>query len=79
MKTLSVKLPEALLQQLDSAAKKRGESRSSLLREAIETVVSEDKHIRKGSCLDLAEDLAGCVEGPEDLSFNKTRMDGYGK
>jgi predicted transcriptional regulator len=79
MKALSLKLPEALLQQLDSAAKKRGESRSSLLREAIETVVSEDKHIRKGSCLDLAEDLAGCVKAPEDLSFNKTRMDGYGQ
>ena len=32
-----------------------------------------------GSCLDLAKDLAGCVNEDKDLSFNKKRMDGYGK
>ena len=79
MKTLSLKLPESLLEKLDSTAKKRGESRSALLREAIEAVVEGENHIRDGSCLDLAKDLAGCVNGPEDLSFNKSRMDGYGK
>jgi predicted transcriptional regulator len=79
MKTLSLKLPESLLEKLDSTARKRGESRSALLREAIETVIEGESHIRTGSCLDLAKDLAGCVNGPKDLSFNKRRMDSYGK
>ena len=79
MKTLSLKLPESLLEKLDSTARKRGESRSALLREAIETVIEGEKHISEGSCLDLAKDLAGCVNAPEDLSFNKSWMDGYGR
>ena len=79
MKTLSLKLPESLLEKLDSTARRRGESRSALLREAIETVIEGESQIRDGSCLDLAKDLAGCVNGPEDLSFNKRRMDGYGQ
>jgi predicted transcriptional regulator len=79
MKTLSLKVPESLLEKLDSAARKRGESRSSLLREAIQTVIGGEGYIQDGSCLDLAKDLAGCVKGPEDLSFNKKRMDSYGQ
>jgi metal-responsive CopG/Arc/MetJ family transcriptional regulator len=79
MKTLSLKLPESLLEKLDSTAKRRGESRSALLREAIETVIEGESHIQDGTCLELAKDLAGCVSGPEDLSFNKSRMAGYGK
>lgn len=79
MKTLSLKLPETLLEKLDSTAKKRGESRSDLLREAIGLVISGESPMQNGSCLDLANDLAGCIKGPEDLSFNKTRMDGYGQ
>ncbi len=79
MKTLSLKLPELLLEKLDSAARKRGETRSTLLREAIETFIAGESYIRDGSCMDLAKDLAGCIKGPEDLSFNKKRMGGYGQ
>jgi predicted transcriptional regulator len=79
MKTLSLKLPESLLEKLDAAARERGESRSALLREAIATVLSGEVHVQHGSCLDLAKDLAGSVKGPEDLSFSKRRMDDYGQ
>ena len=79
MKTLSLKLPESLLEKLDSTARKRGESRSALLREAIETIIEEENPMTNGSCLDIAVDLAGCVTGPKDLSFKKSRLDGYGK
>ena len=79
MKTLSLKIPESLLERLDAAARKRGESRSALLREAIEMILSGKDHIQDGSCLDLAKDIAGCIKGPEDLSFNKRRMNGYGQ
>ncbi len=78
MKTLSLKLPEQLFQKLAHLSEKRRESRSALVREAIETLVSGDSS-QNMSCLELAEDLSGCVEGPEDLSFNKTHMRGYGQ
>jgi hypothetical protein len=35
--------------------------------------------VRQGSCLALAEDLVGCVEGPGDLSHHKRHMRGYGR
>lgn len=79
MKTLSVKLPESLLERLDSAAIKKGESRSTLLREAIEMVLNEENRSQTESCMDLAKDLAGSVTGPTDLSFNKDRLEDYGK
>ena len=79
MKTLSLKLPESLIVKLDSTAKKRGESRSALIREAIETFISEADYIKKGTCLDLAKDLVGSLKGPVDLSSNKKHMLGYGR
>ena len=79
MKTLSLKLPEKLIERLNSAAEKRGESRSALIREAIENSMAGEGQIPKGSCLDLAGDLAGCIDGPKDLSYNKKRMKGYGR
>ena len=79
MKTLSLKLSELLLAKLTSAAEKRGESRSELVREAIEAFITGNKPAPEGSCLNLAKDLAGCVNGPVDLSFNKKRMHGYGQ
>jgi metal-responsive CopG/Arc/MetJ family transcriptional regulator len=58
MKTLSLRLPESLLEKLDAVARERGESRSALLREAIEAVLSGAVHMKHGSCLDLTKDLA---------------------
>ncbi len=79
MKTISLKLPESLLLELNSMARERGQNRSALLREAIETFIEGDNRTPKGSCLDLAKDLVGCVKGPTDLSFEKKHMRGYGK
>lgn len=78
MKTLSIKIQESLLEKLDSTVRKRGESRSVIIREAIESIIDGENQIRKGSCLDLAKDLAGTINGKEDLSFNKKLMKGYG-
>jgi len=79
MKTLSLKLPESLLATLTFMARERGENRSALVREAIEAFITGDNHAPKGSCLDLAKNLVGCVKGPVDLSFNKKHMRGYGQ
>ncbi|MCF8083987.1 MAG: ribbon-helix-helix domain-containing protein [Deltaproteobacteria bacterium] len=79
MKTVSFKLPELLVDQITSVAKLRRESRSSLVRKAIKDFIEKNKDLNEVSCLDLTRDLAGCVSGPEDLSFNKERLNGYGQ
>ncbi|MEE4607477.1 MAG: CopG family transcriptional regulator [Desulfobacteraceae bacterium] len=79
MKTISLKLPESLFAVLAQTAEKRGESKSTIVREAIESFVAGQVSKQNVSCLDLAKDLAGCIEGPEDLSINKELMRGYGQ
>ena len=50
-----------------------------MIREAIETIVSANEAVTPNSCLDLAKDLMGSVEGPSDLSYNKKYLKGYGQ
>ncbi len=78
MKTLSLKLPESLDQKLASAARKKGTTKSAILRSALERFVGPDSRPGKGCFLDLAGDLAGCVEGPQDLSTGARHMEGFG-
>ena len=77
MKTIAIKVPEDLLAAIHYAAKKRGETKSAVMREALQEFLSKNQNT--GSCLDLARDLAGCVQGPPDLSINPAHMDHYGK
>ena len=79
MKTLSVKVPEELDLKLAAVAKKIGESKSNLIRTAIEHIITSSSAITANSCLDLAKDLVGSVEGPTDLSHNKKHFAGYGQ
>ncbi len=79
MKTLTVKVPEELDLKLAAVAKKIGESKSNLIRSAIEHIVTSSSTITANSCLDLAKDLVGSVEGPTDLSHNKKHLAGYGQ
>jgi hypothetical protein len=79
MKTLTVKVPEELDLKLAAVAAKRGESKSNLIRTAIISILKENKAVIPNSCLDMAKDLVGSVEGPSDLSCNKRHLKGYGK
>ena len=80
MKTLTVKLPEALDAKREIAAEDRGESRSSVVREAIASYVGAEEPAASGlSCYDLSRDLAGSFDGPEDLSRNQAHLKGYGR
>ena len=79
MKTLTVKVPEELDLKLAAVAKKMGESKSNLIRTAIEHVVISSSGITANSCLDLAKDLVGSLDGPTDLSHNKKHLAGYGQ
>ena len=80
MKTLTVKLPEALDAKLATAAQIRGESKSSVVREAIASYVGAEEPTASGSsCYDLSRDLAGSFDGPENLSSSRAHLKGYGR
>ena len=80
MKTRSLKLPGDLDRRLDDHARLRRLSRSAVVREAVEAyLVRDSSAIRAGSMLARIHDLAGCVDGPPDLSTNQRYLDGYGR
>ena len=80
MKTLTLKIPDALATRLDAAARKRQASRSVLVREALETYLSNGGRPTGGSFVELAGDLIGSVDGgPGDLASNKKHLGGYGR
>lgn len=81
MKTLTIKVPEELDAELRRAAQQRGESKSSLVREAIISYIRGDG-VRGPdvSCYDLANDLAASFAGPADLGRNKKKyLKGFGR
>lgn len=79
MKSLSLKLPDALDAKLAALAQQRGVSKSAVVREALEALLVRNRGFRKVSALALAKDLAGCVAGPGDLSVNKDYLKDYGR
>ncbi|MGH8590865.1 MAG: ribbon-helix-helix protein, CopG family [Gammaproteobacteria bacterium] len=79
MKSLSLKLPDALDRRLDSAVARRGVTKSVLVREALERYLDSSETAETGSILVLAGDLVGCIEGPRDLSSNPKYLDGLGR
>jgi hypothetical protein len=80
MKTLSLRVPDRLYARLAAAARRKGKTKSALVREILYRFLAREEYgARPGSCLDLAADLAGCVSGPKDLATNKRFMRGYGR
>ncbi len=80
MRTISLKLPEALLADLKREAKARRVSKSALVRESVETALRHRSRRDAASCYDLARDLAGSVTGlPCDLASNPKYMEGFGE
>lgn len=79
MKKISLKLPDDVYRELSARAERAGTSKSVLIRKAIEGLLAQGSDGRKGSFLELAGDLIGCVEGPGDLSYNKEHMEDLGR
>ncbi len=79
MRTISLKLPEIVDDQLATVAKQTGKSKSEVAREALKAFFKNGDKSRPQSAYDLSKDLAGSVLGPGDLSTNKKHMRGYGR
>lgn len=79
MQTISLKLPDGLLSELEREAKTRGITKSVLVRESLEAALRKRPR-RAASCYDLARDLAGSVKGmPRDLAHDPKYMEGFGE
>jgi predicted transcriptional regulator len=80
MQTISLKIPDQLLAELERAAKVRRVTKSVLVRESLETALRPRARRRAASCFDLAADLAGSLKGlPRDLAHNPKYLDGFGE
>lgn len=79
MKTLTLKVDDALCAKVGALAKQRGTTQSAVVRDAIKACIEKRRGAPLGSALALAKDLAGCVTGPADLSANKARLRGFGR
>jgi metal-responsive CopG/Arc/MetJ family transcriptional regulator len=80
METLSLKLPAGLRARLERAAREEGQSKSEIVRSALEQYLNGQRRSQRPmSALELAADLVGCAKGPRDLSTNPKYMKGYGK
>jgi hypothetical protein len=80
MKVLSLKVPESLQRKLAAVVRRRGARKSAIVRQALERYLDDSQAVRRGSFLDLAGDLVGCVkDAPRDLSFNPRHVADFGK
>ena len=80
MKTISLKLPDGLHAKLERAAKQEMQSKSEIVRAALEQFLNGKRTSKKFvSALELAGDLVGSCQGPGDLSTNPKYMEGFGK
>jgi Arc/MetJ-type ribon-helix-helix transcriptional regulator len=81
MKTLTVRLPEDLVAQIDAESRERKVSRSDVVRDRLRR--SGGSRRRQPVLLDAIADLIGSVDGlPADLSARKKeylKATGYGR
>jgi hypothetical protein len=77
--TISLKLPDRLLELLEEESRTRRTTKSSLVRECLERTLAARAPAGEASCYDLARDLAGSVKGlPRDLATNPKAFLGPG-
>lgn len=80
MKVLSFKISDALDRKLSAVVKRRGLAKSDVVREALVRYFNSARKVPRGSFLDLAGDLVGCVkDAPADLSSNPRCLADFGK
>ena len=76
LRTVTIKLQDRVLADIDAEARGRGVSRSEVLRERLEAPSGAPN----GSVWDRMQDLVIKEDSaPADLSANKSRLRGYGR
>ncbi len=78
MRTIAVKVPAEIDDELAAAAQRRGTTKSALIRAALVALLDEEAP-RRRSALDAAKAYVGKVAGPSDLSTNPVHMKGFGR
>ena len=80
MKTLTVRLPEPLVAEIDAESRERKVSKSDVVRERLQ---AGGRPGRRRSSFDAIQDLIGTIDGlPHDLSVRKRhylKAKGYGR
>ena len=79
MKTLSLKLSDALSRKLDIVVSQRKTTKSRVLRDALEAHLAEEGRPQKGTVAEIVHDLIGIYEGPGVLSTNARHLKDFGK
>lgn len=76
MKTITVKLPEALAAWLSRRARELGRPQSDIVREALQRASEGGE---SPTCHDALADVCGVIDGPKDLSTNPKHLAGFGE
>jgi metal-responsive CopG/Arc/MetJ family transcriptional regulator len=74
-----LKIPEVIKEKLKNFSRKKGLSKSEIIRNALIEYLDKDDVVKKGTFMDLATDLAGSVDEKPDLSTHKKYLNEYGK
>lgn len=73
--TMTLKLPEKLQRGVAEEARRRGISKSVLVRDCLESMLRRTQNRKRMVCLDLVGDLVGSQPGPADASVNRRYLD----
>jgi predicted DNA-binding protein len=80
MNSISLKLPDRLLELLEKESRARRTTKSSLVRECLEKTLAARPPNDEATCYDLASDLAGSLKGlPRDLATNPKYLESFGR
>lgn len=79
MNTLTLKIPDVIKEKLKTYSRRKGLSKSEIVRNALLDYFERDDLEKQGTFYDLAKDLAGSVKGSSDLSTNEEYLSGYGQ
>ena len=79
MDTLTLKISKGIKEKLKTYSRKKGLSKSEIVRNALIDYFERDDLEKQGTFYDLAQDLAGSVTAASDLSTNKEHLSGYGQ
>jgi predicted transcriptional regulator len=79
MDSLTLKISSAIKEKLKIYSKRKGLSKSEIVRNALLDYFERDDFDKEGTFYDLAQDLAGSINTNSDLSTNKKYLTGYGQ